>query len=84
MVFVPSCGHWSCCAEGRPALCEPGLKHNTNGSLLSGAKRISVNGEVINHHLGFLLSDYAVSHRRVKTWALISIQPFKPSLVVLY
>ncbi len=65
MVFVPSCGHCDCCAEGRPALCEPGLEHNTNGSLLSGAKRISVNGEVINHHLGIsCFSDYAVSHRR--------------------
>lgn len=70
MVFVPSCGHCDCCAEGRPALCEPGLKHNTNGSLLSGAKRISVNGEVINHHLGIsCFSDYAVSHRR----SLVSI-----------
>ena len=65
MVFVPSCGHCDCCAEGRPALCEPGLENNTNGSLLSGAKRISVNGEVINHHLGIsCFSDYAVSHRR--------------------
>ena len=24
LVFVPSCGHCSPCAEGRPALCEPG------------------------------------------------------------
>jgi alcohol dehydrogenase len=65
MVFVPSCGHCDCCAEGRPALCEPGLENNTNGSLLSGAKRISVNGEVVNHHLGIsCFSDYAVCHRR--------------------
>ena len=65
MVFVPSCGHCDCCAEGRPALCEPGLENNTNGSLLSGAKRISVNGDVVNHHLGIsCFSDYAVSHRR--------------------
>ncbi|HBX27077.1 MAG TPA: alcohol dehydrogenase, partial [Gammaproteobacteria bacterium] len=65
MVFVPSCGFCVCCAEGRPALCEPGLEHNTNGSLLSGTKRISINGEVINHHLGIsCFSDYAVCHRR--------------------
>ena len=65
MVFVPSCGHCDCCAEGRPALCESGLEHNSNGSLLSGAKRISVNGESVNHHLGIsCFSDYAVSHRR--------------------
>ena len=65
MVFVPSCGHCGCCAEGRPALCEPGLVHNTNGSLLSGVKRISIDGEVINHHLGIsCFADYAVCHRR--------------------
>ena len=65
MVFVPSCGHCGCCAEGRPALCEPGLEHNTNGSLLSGAKRLSIDGEIINHHLGIsCFSDYAVCHRR--------------------
>ncbi len=65
MVFVPSCGHCDCCAEGRPALCEPGLQHNTDGTLLSGAKRISVNGEPILHHLGIsCFSDYAVCHRR--------------------
>ncbi len=65
MIFVPSCGHCDCCAEGRPALCEPGLQHNTEGTLLSGAKRISVNGEPILHHLGIsCFSDYAVCHRR--------------------
>ncbi len=65
MIFVPSCGHCDCCAEGRPALCEPGLQHNTNGTLLSGAKRISVQGEPVLHHLGIsCFSDYAVCHRR--------------------
>src|SRR5215207_2177532 len=29
MVFVPSCGHCVPCAEGRPALCEPGAVANT-------------------------------------------------------
>src|SRR5438105_1738658 len=28
LVFVPSCGHCSPCAEGRPALCEPGAVAN--------------------------------------------------------
>lgn len=65
MVFVPSCGHCACCAEGRPALCEPGLLHNTEGTLLSGAKRIHYQGEPILHHLGIsCFSDYAVCHRR--------------------
>lgn len=65
MVFVPSCGHCSCCAEGRPALCEPGLKHNTEGTLLSGETRISIDGAPILHHLGIsCFSDLAVCHRR--------------------
>jgi len=28
MVFMPSCGHCLPCAEGRPALCEPGATAN--------------------------------------------------------
>ena len=28
MVFVPSCGHCVPCAQGRPALCEPGAAAN--------------------------------------------------------
>src|SRR4029434_6208944 len=34
MVFVPSCGHCLPCAEGRPALCEPGAAANNAGTLL--------------------------------------------------
>src|SRR2546429_1864312 len=40
LVFVPSCGHCEPCAEGRPALCEPGAVANTAGTLLSGACRL--------------------------------------------
>lgn len=52
MVFVPSCGHCVPCAEGRPALCEPAAKANISGTLLSGARRLHGNGEVVNHLLG--------------------------------
>src|SRR5437667_976897 len=47
LVFVPSCGHCGPCAEGRPALCEPGAAANGAGTLLSGSRRLSRNGEVI-------------------------------------
>ena len=40
LIFVPSCGHCLPCAEGRPALCEPGAAANTAGTLLSGARRL--------------------------------------------
>ena len=44
LVFVPSCGHCAPCAEGRPALCEPGAAANGAGTLLSGARRLSRDG----------------------------------------
>ena len=65
MVFVPSCGHCLPCAEGRPALCEPGAAANTAGTLLSGARRLRRNGERINHHLGVsAFAEHAVVSRR--------------------
>jgi alcohol dehydrogenase len=65
MVFVPSCGHCLPCAEGRPALCEPGAAANTAGTLLSGDRRLERNGETIHHHLGVsAFADHAVVSRR--------------------
>ena len=52
LVFVPSCGHCAPCAEGRPALCEPGAVANGAGTLLSGSLRMSSAGNSIHHHLG--------------------------------
>lgn len=64
MVFVPSCGHCLPCAEGRPALCEPGAAANGKGTLVSGAKRLSRKGQPIHHHLGVsAFADYAVVSR---------------------
>jgi len=65
LVFVPSCGHCEPCAEGRPALCEPGAAANGAGTLLSGARRLSRNGEPIHHHLGCsVFAEYATVSRR--------------------
>jgi alcohol dehydrogenase len=52
MVFVPSCGHCLPCAEGRPALCEPGAAANTAGALLSGERRLGRGGAPVHHHMG--------------------------------
>jgi Zn-dependent alcohol dehydrogenase len=52
MVFVASCGHCIPCAEGRPALCEPAAKAGAEGTLLGGDRKISLGGEVVNHHIG--------------------------------
>jgi alcohol dehydrogenase len=65
LVFVPSCGHCEPCAEGRPALCEPGAAANGAGTLLSGARRLSRNGQQIHHHMGCsAFAEYATVSRR--------------------
>jgi len=76
VVFVPSCGHCAPCAEGRPALCEPGAAANGAGTLLSGARRIRHDHEgVLNHHLGCsVFAEYAVVSRR----SLVRIDPEIP------
>jgi len=50
--FVPSCGHCAPCNTGRPALCEPGFKANSAGTLLSGERRLHDAEGTIHHHLG--------------------------------
>lgn len=75
MVFVPSCGHCPSCAEGRPALCEPGAVANGAGTLLSGARRIQSGSDSINHHLGCsAFAEYATVSRR----SLVKVDPELP------
>ncbi len=65
LVFMPSCGHCTPCAGGRPALCEPGALANGAGTLVSGARRLTLNGVPVNHHLGCsAFADHAVVSRR--------------------
>lgn len=66
MVFMPSCGHCTPCAEGRPALCERGAVSNGEGRLLSGRRAfVCEDGEVLNHHLGCsAFATHAVVSRR--------------------
>ncbi len=65
LVFVPSCGHCAPCAEGRPALCEPGAAANASGTLLGGERRLSLGEVTLNHHLGCsVFAEYATVSRR--------------------
>jgi alcohol dehydrogenase len=65
MVFMPSCGHCLPCAEGRPALCEPGALANGKGTLLSGGIRLHHENHLLHHHLGCsAFADHAVVSRR--------------------
>lgn len=64
-VFVPSCGCCFPCLEGRPALCEPGARANTQGVLLGGERRLHIGNEHLNHHVGISsFAEYAVVSRR--------------------
>ncbi|WP_136253937.1 zinc-dependent alcohol dehydrogenase family protein [Onishia niordana] len=75
-VFVPSCGHCAPCAEGRPALCEPGAKANNAGTLVGGGHRLHrADGTPVNHHLGVsAFADHAVVSRN----SLVRIDPRLP------
>lgn len=62
--FVPCCGSCEPCTSGRPALCEPGFKANSAGTLLRGTRRIHRGAELVNHHLGVsAFADYATMAR---------------------
>ena len=75
VVFVPSCGHCAPCAEGRPALCEPGAAANGAGTLLSGSRRLAREGTPVNHHLGCsVFADHATVSRR----SVVKIDPTIP------
>ncbi len=76
MVFMPSCGHCLPCAEGRPALCEPGAQANGRGELLGGGMRLaSARGEKLHHHLG--CSAFG-THAVVSQRSIVKIDPDLP------
>nr|WP_233552556.1 zinc-binding dehydrogenase [Jiangella rhizosphaerae] len=52
MTFVPSCGHCTECASGRPAMCTVGAVANGAGTLVSGGTRFGRDGVGFAHHLG--------------------------------
>jgi alcohol dehydrogenase len=63
-VFVPSCGHCRYCVRGRPNICPSGFAARSAGTLITGTKRIKVNGEFINHGSGLsLFAQYCVVSR---------------------
>lgn len=69
-IFVATCGHCQPCAEGRPALCEPGGAAGTDGTLLHGAVRLSRAGARLHHHAG--VSAFA-THATLSRCSLIKI-----------
>lgn len=73
--FVPCCGACEPCTSGRPALCEPGFRANSAGTLLSGDRRLHRGPADINHHLGVsAFAEYAVVARE----SLVKVDPTLP------
>jgi alcohol dehydrogenase len=68
--FVPACGTCAPCADGRPALCEPGAAANTAGTLLEGTRLKDV-----HHHLG--VSGFA-DHAVISARSAVKVDPTMP------
>ncbi|HMN47229.1 MAG TPA: zinc-dependent alcohol dehydrogenase family protein [Povalibacter sp.] len=62
--FVPCCGTCEPCNTGRPALCEPGFRANSAGTLLRGDRRLRQGSGAVHHHLGVsAFAEFAVIAR---------------------
>jgi alcohol dehydrogenase len=60
-VFVTSCGDCRYCNGGRPNLCQGSFTARAEGTLVSGARRLSLNGEPLYHYSGLsVFAQYAV------------------------
>jgi alcohol dehydrogenase len=65
MTFLPRCGHCTACATDGLTPCEPGTAANTAGTLMTGERRLSRDGEPVHHHLGVSgFATHAVVDRR--------------------
>ncbi|NOJ61654.1 alcohol dehydrogenase catalytic domain-containing protein [Arthrobacter sp. 260] len=65
MTFLPRCGQCAGCKSNGGTPCEQGSASNTEGTLLGGSRRISRNGQPIQHHVGVsAFATYAVVSRR--------------------
>ncbi len=62
--FVSPCGRCDCCHQGRPNLCATHWSARNAGTLLSGERRLSMNGTPLNHFSGIsAFAEYAVVSR---------------------
>lgn len=81
-IFAPGCGRCTPCAEGRPALCEKAAKHHGVGELMTGHRRLSMDGRPVHHHVG--VSAFA-SHAVVARQSLVKVdQDIAPHISTLF
>jgi alcohol dehydrogenase len=75
LTFVAPCGECAPCADGRPSLCEPAAVAGVAGTLLSGQRRVSVDGTTLHHHSG--ISAFA-EHIVVDARSAVRVDPDLP------
>ncbi|MGX1591785.1 alcohol dehydrogenase catalytic domain-containing protein [Glutamicibacter sp. NPDC055491] len=64
-VFLPRCEKCEACAKGGKLPCSAGTASNGAGTLLTGARRLALDGQPVHHHLGVsAFADYAVMDAR--------------------
>ena len=62
MAFVTSCGECRYCNGGRPNICTGSSASRADGTLLSGARRMSLGGQPVHHYSGLsLFSQFCVA-----------------------
>jgi alcohol dehydrogenase len=60
--FVTSCGECRYCNGGRPNICTGSAASRADGTLLSGARRMSLGGQPVHHYSGLsLFSQFCVA-----------------------
>lgn len=65
MTFLPRCGECAGCRSNGKTPCEQGSAANAEGTLLGGGRRLSRDGEPVQHHLGVsAFATHAVVSRR--------------------
>jgi alcohol dehydrogenase len=75
LVFVASCGSCAVCLGGRPNLCESSWQSRAEGTLQTGARHLSVDGEPLNHWSGISgFAEYAV----VTPQSVVRVEPDIP------
>jgi len=64
-VFLPRCEKCQACATGGKLPCTAGTEANTAGTLLTGTRRLQMDGQGVHHHLGVsAFATYAVMDAR--------------------
>lgn len=74
-IFAPGCGKCLMCAEGRPALCTRAAAHHGKGELMTGHRRLSMDGAPVHHHVG--VSAFA-THAVLARPSLVKVQADLP------